>query len=281
MFDVRDIKKSIDSKIVKKIFGNKTNANLFLQKLNLPKESNPYDKIVKIWNYEAHKGIIREMFKELPKFTSGIEGERSLQILLEEWEKLGLGEVKWPFSQGAFDEFVQKINGDNRFSRLQKDEQVKEAAVRYRRIKEINTVRNDFIETLLFLKHEDLIPTLSHTRGVDFFINGISYDQKVAKSPTNEFKKQYGNQWKRVALENPAEVAKYLYQYQDEGRFGASPRLFVVYLDEGITPVQIKHIIDKAPIRTPLEITFSYQHKSLGRITYKTFCFIILLTNDL
>ncbi|GIJ93591.1 hypothetical protein CAPN002_08090 [Capnocytophaga stomatis] len=160
-----------------------------------------------------------------------------------------------------------------------KDEKVKLAAVRYRRIKEINTERNDFLETLVFLKNENIIPTLSHTRGVDFFINGESYDQKVAKSPTNEFKKDFGDHWKNFAINNPHKVAEYLYKYQDEGRFGASPRLFIVYLDEEISPVRIRKIISEINLETPLKVTFDFKHINGGIKTYQTEAFVILLYN--
>jgi hypothetical protein len=43
--------------------------------------------------------------------------------------------------------------------------------VKFRRLKEINTLRNDFLETLIFDKNQNIIPTLQHNRGVDFFIN--------------------------------------------------------------------------------------------------------------
>ena len=48
-----------------------------------------------------------------------------------------------------------------RYQSFDKDEKVKIAAVKYRRIKEINTVRNDFIETLIFEKNENILPTLN------------------------------------------------------------------------------------------------------------------------
>ena len=79
-----------------------------------------------------------------------------------------------------------------------KDDKVKVAAVKYRRIKEINTVRNDFIETLIFEKNNNILPTLNHRRGVDFFINGVSFDQKVAKVRQMNLKdilKMNGGKW--------------------------------------------------------------------------------------
>jgi hypothetical protein len=151
--------------------------------------------------------------------------------------------------------------------------------VKYRRIKEINTVRNDFIETLIFEKNENILPTLNHRRGVDFFINGVSFDQKVAKSPTNEFKRHFKDDWRDVAIKRPELVAEYLYKYQDEGRFGADPRLLVVYIDEDVSIDKIREIINGTDLNNPIEINFTYKHKNLGEKNYKVPCFVILLHN--
>lgn len=277
------IKERIDFNLVKKIFGNAQNAKIFLNKIgiinfNKANARDTFNAIVKNWDYQQARPIIREIFKNSLKFKMGLDGENTIKILLDEWQKLGFGNLEWPFSQGAFDNFVQSINAENT-SRDNKDEKVKNAAVRYRRIKEINTERNDFLESLIFLKNENIIPTLAHSRGVDFFINGISFDQKVARSVTNEFKKDFKDEWRSHAIRHPDLVAKYLYTHQDEGRFGANPRLFVVYLDENISPLKVKNIINQSNLNKPLDITFTYSHKDIGERTYKTQAFVILLSN--
>jgi len=179
--DIRDIKQTISRIIVKKIFGNTRNAFEFLVlngydvkdlKKRRLRADELYDEIVRIWNYENAKNIIRDLFKNKPKFISSLNGEKTINILVEEWKNLNLGNIDWPFSQGKFDEFVQRLNSQNT-SREIKDVKVKESAVKYRRIKELNTERNDFIETLIFLNNEKITPTFSHTKGLDFFINGI------------------------------------------------------------------------------------------------------------
>ena len=234
--------------------------------------------IVDSWNYEESKKIIRDIFKETEKYKSGKEADNAMDVLIKEWQSLKLGDIAWPFSQGAFDEFVQRINSENSTG-IVKDDKVKIAAVKYRRIKEINTVRNDFIETLIFEKNNNILPTLNHRRGVDFFINGVSFDQKVAKSPTNEFKRHFKDGWRDVAIKKPELVAEYLYKYQDEGRFGADPRLLVVYIDEDVSIEKIREIINKTDLNNPLEINFAYKHKVQGEKNYKVPCFVILLHN--
>ncbi|PAF50701.1 hypothetical protein [Helicobacter sp. 13S00477-4] len=282
---VFDIKNRLEPMIVKKIFSNTDIAKEFLKrflgsiKIDFPTKSQDiYNLIVENWNYQKALPIVRELFRETKKFKRGLHSENMIKILLEEWKNLDFGKIDWPFSQGAFDAFVQKINsGEN--SRNIKDDEVKLAAVKYRRIKEINTERNDFLESLIFEKNENIIPTLSHNRGVDFFINGISFDQKVSRSVTDKFKKDFKENWKHKAIENPKLVIKYLYEQQDEGRFGYTPRLYIVYLDEEILPMKIKETIAQTNLNTPLDITFTYKHKNIGTKTYKTQAFIILLHN--
>lgn len=297
-----NIKKNMSEDIAKKIFGKKEYAEIYLLELAKIKDiqlqtkiisrgknkgkvildystGELWQKIVKEWDYNIALSIIRNLFKTTKKYKSGKDADNAMKILINEWEKLSLGKIEWPFSQGAFDDFVQRINSENS-NGTEKDNKVKVAAVKYRRIKEINTVRNDFIETLIFEKNNNILPTLNHRRGVDFFINGESFDQKVAKSPTNEFKRKYRNSWRDVAIKHPEIVAEYLYKYQDEGRFGADSRLLIVYLDEDVTIEKIKTTIDNFDLEKPIEITFTYKHQTQGEKTYKVFCYIILFYED-
>jgi len=296
------IKSKLSNDVARKILGNQEKATTYLLRLNEIKPISSlkfkiisrgqnigkkvldldtkelWKVVVNSWDYEESKKIIRDIFKETEKYKSGKEADNAMNVLIKEWQALRLGNIAWPFSQGAFDEFVQQVNSEKE-NGLVKDEKVKVAAVKYRRIKEINTVRNDFIETLIFEKNNNILPTLNHRRGVDFFINGVSFDQKVAKSPTNEFKRHFKDEWREVAIKNPDLVAGYLYEYQDEGRFGADPRLLVVYIDEDVSIDKIREIINKTDLDNPLEINFTYKHKNLGEKNYKVPCFVILLHN--
>ena len=297
-----DIKTNFSTDIAKKILGNKEQATAFLlemqkeKKFDLPFRSiikgknvgdrildletnEVWSKIVEHWDFKAGEKIIRKLFTATDKYKSGKDSHATMNVLLEEWRKIELGDVAWAFSQGDFDGFVQRLNAEN-ISGYEKDEKVKLAAVKYRRLKEINTVRNDFIETLIFEKNENILPTLNHRRSVDFFIDGISFDQKVAKSPTNEFKRDFKEEWKSYAIEHPEKVAEYLYKYQDEGRFGADSRLLVVYLDEDVPIEKIADIIQETDLTEPLEITFEYNHRNQGAKTYLVNCFVVLLHNQ-
>ena len=125
-----------------------------------------------------------------------------------------------------------------------------------------------------------MLPTLSHRRNVDFFIDGEQYDQKVSKSVGEAFKKEYGPNWRQVAIARPGLVAKSLYANQDEGRFGRDPRLLVVNLDENIGASRIKQVISETDLTNPLEIDFEFKYKSGITKHYKTKCFVILIFDD-
>ena len=296
------IKAKLSDDLARKIIGSQVKATEYLLRLNeikpisalkfktISRGKNVGKKVLNIetkelwkavvdsWDYEESKKIIRDIFRGTEKYKSGKEADNAMDVLIKEWQSLKLGDIAWPFSQGAFDEFVQRVNSEKE-NGFVKDEKVKVAAVKYRRIKEINTVRNDFIETLIFEKNNNILPTLSHRRGVDFFIDGVSFDQKVAKSPTNEFKRHFKDEWRDVAIKKPELVAEYLYKHQDEGRFGADPRLLVVYIDEDVSINKIREIINETDLNNPIEINFTYKHKNLGEKNYKVPCFVILLHN--
>ncbi|MCY4577289.1 MAG: hypothetical protein OXB96_02585 [Candidatus Kaiserbacteria bacterium] len=299
---IGSIKSSISVGVVKKIFGNKENARVFLDEIGVavPKSVSAeevYASVVKHWDYKEGIRVVRGMFVETEKYQNGKSADKEMVVLINEWERMKLGEIGWPFSQGKFDGFVQRLNAE-RVDRVERDKKVKRAAVQYRRIKEINTLRNDFIETLIFEKNENILPTLDHRKGVDFFIDGEPYDQKVSASPTSQFKQNFGkgetsvtkkvrpvvkdedsHLWRETAIKRPDLVAEYLYRYQDEGRFDADPRLLVVYLDEDVCLQRIEEIVTATDLTDPLEVVFQYRHKSVGLKQYETKCFVILLYN--
>jgi len=186
------IKAKLSDDLARKIIGNREKAEEYLLLLNdiksisslkfktISRGKNKGKKVLDLntkelwkiivdsWSYEASKKIIRDIFRRTDKYKNGKEADNAMNILIKEWRSLKLGDIAWPFSQGAFDDFVQRINSEKEDG-LVKDKKVKIAAVKYRRIKEINTVRNDFIETLIFEKNSNILPTLSHRQGVDFF----------------------------------------------------------------------------------------------------------------
>ncbi|MCL4376191.1 hypothetical protein M1558_01725, partial [Candidatus Parvarchaeota archaeon] len=170
--------------------------------------------------------------------------------------------------------FLLKISGD------EKDSKVSRSAIQYRRMKELNTARNDFLEFQIFERNKNILPTLKHVRAFDYFIDGEAFDQKVAASPTTQFKEHYGADWKQKAKNDPKEVAKYLYTYQSEERFSADNRLLIVYLDDDVSIERVEKALDSVDFNSPLKVPFTFQHRKAGPKNYMATCFVILLSNS-
>lgn len=280
-----EISKTITDTEIKKIFPNiemkkkyleelYKNKKIYKQSAKTNKEIN--QRIVETWDYEISKKIIRELFKETDKYKNSKESNKLLKEALKEWKENNLGDIKWPFQALGFDNYIQQINCRN-ITEEEKDILVKEDIVKYRRIKKINTYRNDFIEYLIVENNSNIIPTLKHSRGVDFYINGYPYDQKVSKSVTKQFKDNYGEIWRDIAIKKPEIVAEYLYKYQDDQRFGYEPRLLVVNIDENIDNEDIIKCVKKVDFQKTIKLKFKYTHPNNIVKDYTTECYIILL----
>ena len=151
------------------------------------------------------------MFKKTEKYKIGKFSAEAIKEMMKQWDSLCLGKLEWPFHPMAFDQHIQDINTNKSLTELEKDEKVKNEIVKFRRIKKINTARNDFIEYLIVEYNDNVTPTLKHNRGIDFYINGHPFDQKVSRSVTNNFISDFGDNWKQQAKEHPEIVAEYLY----------------------------------------------------------------------
>lgn len=71
--------------------------------------------------------------------------------------------------------------------------------------------------------HPKVIPTLKNIKGIDIFFDGQPFDLKVTYLP-----RDYNA---NDAIENPKDLAIWMYENQGAQRFGADNRFFVVLLD--------------------------------------------------
>lgn len=271
---------------ISKIFANSTNKKKYLKRLfgylnldrKIPNKKTELDsQIIDTWNYDISKNILRNLFIESEKYSYCQNCKYRIDNAINEWKELELGEFQWPFSAMGFDQHIHSINRNNKLKAAEKDVLVSQEIVKFRRIKELNTLRNDYIEYLIFNSSDNIIPTFGNNRGVDFYIDGNPYDQKVAKSVGNSFQQEYGENYRTTAIERPDLVAKSLYENQDEERFGDEPRLFVVYLDSDIDSESIEEQIISINFEQPIDITFDYIHSNNTTISHTTKCFIVLL----
>ena len=235
--------------------------------------------IADTWNYEISKDIIREMFFKSEKFLRGLKSKGRIDFLTEDWHNNTLGKIEWPFAAMGFDGYIAGINRRADLSEREKDEIAARGTVRFRRIKDINTCRNDYIESLIVYHNSNIIPTFGHNRGLDFYINGQPFDQKVSRSVGKSFIRTYGDGYRSIALNRPELVAVSLYENQDEERFDQDPRLYIVYLDSDISSKSIERSIIETSFEKPTEVFFNFTHSN-GRVTeHRTYCYVLLLHN--
>lgn len=269
---------------IRKIFDNRERKAEYIRRLynilgiNEALPRNLDNAIIETWNYDISKAILREMFFCSEKFLNSCHCKEEIDYLINDWYQHNLGEIEWPFSAMTFDGHVAKINRLD-CSEEEKDDILATDAIKFRRIKQINTCRNDYIEGLIVYHNDNIIPTFRHSRGVDFYINGRPFDQKVSRSVGGNFIDCYGDDYYNVAINHPALVAKSLYENQDEERFDDQPRLYVVYIDDDVSSDSIERCIVEANFNNPIEIEFEYNHSNSNILTHRTYCYVLLLHN--
>ena len=270
---------------IKKIFQNKQNKLEYLRRLfdctgnvdQIEKITARIDnQIIGTWDYDISKSVIREMFMDTEKYTYISSCREMIDDAMSEWEDKKLGDFEWPFSAMNFDKHVHQLNRNSELTEEEKDAIIAQEAIMFRRIKNINALRNDYIEFLIF-QNENVIPTFGNNKGVDFYINGMPYDQKVSKSVGKSFQNQYGDNYREIAINNPSLVAISMYENQDEERFGEEPRLLIIYLDSNVASSQIEEQLRNINFYEPIQIEFKYRHSNNNILSYRTECFVVLL----
>jgi hypothetical protein len=247
------------------------------------KKLGPTDEFIcKNWDYEVCKPVLREMFTKTEKYNRGKNGKELFKSFKEQYKQKGYTDYRWPFISGQFDNYAVKAivypavgdisTFDNNLIRVQQDVE------KFSYLKIFNTLRNDYLEYLIFHSDEDIIPTFSHRGGLDFFIHGMGYDQKVSRSVTNQFMEKHGDDWRNKALENPLEVAKFLMELGDESRFSNVPRLFVIDVDGSYELDGIEEMVSTVNFQEPQSVSYQYQHKS-GVQNYSCPVLCLLLTS--
>ena len=281
------LKTGITPQEIKKIFQNNGNKIEYLKRYFVrtgnteaieSAASKIDDQIISTWDYDISKEVIREMFIDTDKYKYISKCSEKIDAAIKEWNEMGLGDFAWPFSAMGFDQHIHTINRNEKLTEKQKDDLVSRETIIFRRIKHINALRNDYIEFLVF-QNDNVIPTFGNNRGVDFYIDGMPYDQKVAKSVGAAFKRKYGDKYRDIAIDNPALVAVSMYENQDEERFGDEPRLLIVYLDSDVTSQKIEEQLSNIDFTEPLQIEFKFNHSNNTLLTHKTKCFVVLLHN--
>lgn len=131
------------------------------------------------------------------------------------------------------------------------------------------TARNDLIEYILFETKQEVFPTLVEIKGVDFFYNGVPYDQKVTFG-LGAFERKFDSQEEAfdAAKKNPKLVLETLFKDQDFSRFNSSNtmnRLLFSLTDLRVTHEEIKLAIKKIDLSSPFELDVFFSNKQMNQ----------------
>lgn len=120
--------------------------------------------------------------------------------------------------------------------------------------------------------HPKVIPTIKNIKGIDIFFDGQPFDLKVTYLP-RDYDPIY-------AVENPKELAIWMYENQGAQRFGADNRLFVVLLDKdnperswelkrdfALVFQKIDNFFDKETVSKNDEIVFTFGKRTYTAVT--------------
>ena len=126
--------------------------------------------------------------------------------------------------------------------------------------------------------HDNVVPTIKNVGGVDIFFRDCPFDLKITYLPRNYALAD--------ALNNPAGLARWLYENQGAQRFGADNRFYVVVVDMDdveqswrlkrnfpLLFARIDHFLNTAEVSEADELRFVFN----GRI-YSPLCKTLIIT---
>jgi len=128
------------------------------------------------------------------------------------------------------------------------------------------------------IQAEKVIPTIKNIKGIDIFFDGQPFDLKVTYLP-RDYDPIY-------AVENPKELAIWMYENQGAQRFGADNRFFVILLDKenpekswelkrdfALVFQKIDNFFDREIVSKDDEIVFAF-----GKKTYTAISKVLMIT---
>ena len=272
-----NIKREINTFTLKKIFDAKAASELagLLYKGDRSKYTTKrgnfkipakevWEILSQYWDYDFALKFVRQKLSSqnaigcytYSKWNGYISSEKNY---VKELQKLqnGLEKYEWQSKQGNIDQKIQLINRKQKISQRDRERQVKMMALNQLSITKLNTLRNDFIEYLLFLNNEKMFPTLKHSSGVDYFIDGVPFDQKVSKGLGENFVREHGLENSlTVARNNKDKLAISLFNNQDTFRFDNSSvnRIFIVFTDTDISPSEVRFKLKQVQWGQPMSL---------------------------
>ncbi len=256
------------------------NLRELARKLKINTSGSTTDIINKILKKQPREQVIDNFIKQ--KFSEKIQERRS--IISDDDLKKELLNVKtfsWGVVQGQLDqkiqaEYVRRIVRYNDLLNSVKA-QLHNDVTNYVICTWFNHWTTVLIEEHISI-HPKVIPTIKNIKGIDIFFDGHPFDLKVTYLPRG---------YNPVdALNNPTELAIWMYENQGAQRFGADNRLFVVLFDKNnpdkswelkrdfsLVFKKIDDFFENENVSKNDEIAFTYKRK-----TFTAFTKVLIIT---
>jgi len=119
--------------------------------------------------------------------------------------------------------------------------------------------------------HSRVVPAIKNVKGIDIFFDGQPFDLKVTYVPQGYDPKK--------PVENPRDLAIWMYEHQGAQRFGADNRMFVILLDKEhpenswelkrdfeLVFKKIEEFLDKETVSEKDEVEFSFRRRKYQAI---------------
>lgn len=194
--------------------------------MNISDNGSGAELIKRLLTYSISEKLVNGFIKQ--KFTESIQRRRA--IISDDDLKEELMRVKsfsWGVVQGQLDQKIQ-TEYVRRFVRYEEllnsvKARLHEDVTNYVICTWFNHWTTVLIEEHISI-HPKVVPTLKNIKGIDIFFDGQPFDLKVTYLP-----RDYNA---NDAIQNPKDLAVWMYENQGAQRFGADNRLFVVLLDK-------------------------------------------------
>lgn len=240
-------------------------------------KKNSHEIILKYWDYNEALRFTREEIVKTDsygryiyeKYAHWKYAEQNYRYTVEVRESVIQNNKNvWRMApMNAYTEFVRiaRIRG---ISEKKRKEMILEFGNNVVSNIEYQTARNDLLEFIMFETKEEIFPTLIEIKGVDFFYDGVPYDQKVTFG-LGAFEKQFKTQIEafNAAKKNPKLVLETLFKDQDFTRFNSSNtmnRVLFSFTDLRITPENIRLAIKKLDLNSPFNLTVDFVNKQMN-----------------
>ncbi len=249
--------------------------------LGCPKEGRAAEIIRRISEKEVDTGIIDKFMRQ--KYLM-VKVKRRQEVIPDEELKQELLKVQtfsWGVIQGQLDpkiqtQYVRQIaKYDELLARVRA--RLHEEITNYVVCTWYNYWTTCLIEEHIGL-HPKVIPALKNIKGIDIFFEGQPFDLKVSYVPRGYDPKK--------AVENPKDLAIWMYEHQGTQRFGADNRVFVILLDKehperswevkrdfDLVFRRIDEFLHRESVSPKDEVTFSFRQR-----TYKAIAKVLLVT---